>query len=112
MPTPAHPIYPCVAETEGSVKSADTVITLPKEAWGRDVAFGVVAWARFQAIVGSARGKGRFMCQNSRGYNIVSRVLEREQCATRKLASAALATERSSSTLKVGVSRTAPIGQG
>lgn len=112
MPTSAHPIYPCVAKPEESAKSADTVITLPKDAWGRDVAFGVAVWARFQAIVGSARGKGRFMYQNSRGCKIVSRVMEREQCATRKLASAALATERSSSTLKVGLSRTPPIGQG
>lgn len=92
-----------------AVKEANVVITLPKEAWERDVAFGVAAWARFQAIVGSAIGKGRFMHRNSRRCKIVSRVMGREQCATRKFASAALARRRFS--LCAGLSRIVPFGQ-
>lgn len=87
---------PCVSKTERSVKGAETVITIPKEAWGRDAAFGVAAWARFRAIVGSAMGKGRFMHRNLRNFKFVSRVMGREQCEMRKFASAALARERSS----------------
>lgn len=108
-PTSVLALDPSVSNPNMAVKEADVVITLPKEAWERDVAFGVAAWARFQAIVGSAMGKGRFMHRNSGRCKIVSRVMGREQCATRKFASAALARGRFS--LWAGLSRIVPFGQ-